>query len=130
MANTKISDLSAASALDGTEEMAGVQSAANVKITPAQVRTYIRAVQHNPEGTGTFDCDDIDTGSMQIAYGNCTNAPTATSTDAFIIFTITDSNGTTTRRQVAIQLTGTSEGTIYERALTTGIWSSWDPINP
>jgi hypothetical protein len=40
MANTKISAFSAASALTGTEELGGVQSAANAKITPAQIKTY------------------------------------------------------------------------------------------
>ena len=36
MANVKISGMSAASALDGTELVAGVQSSANAKITAAQ----------------------------------------------------------------------------------------------
>jgi hypothetical protein len=42
MANTKISALSAASALAGTEELAGVQSAANAKVTIDQIKTYCR----------------------------------------------------------------------------------------
>lgn len=43
MADTKISALSAAAALGGTEEIPGVQSAANVKLTPAQIKTYTSA---------------------------------------------------------------------------------------
>lgn len=43
MADTKISALAAASALGGTEEIPGVQSAGNVKITPAQIKTYTSA---------------------------------------------------------------------------------------
>jgi hypothetical protein len=41
MADTKISDDAAASALVGTELFAGVQSGANVKITAAQIATYV-----------------------------------------------------------------------------------------
>ncbi len=47
MADTKISALGAAAALDGTEEIPGVQSAANVKLTPAQVVTYILGLANN-----------------------------------------------------------------------------------
>lgn len=43
MAGTKISALTAAAALGGTEEIPGVQSAANVKITPAQIKTFTSA---------------------------------------------------------------------------------------
>ncbi len=43
MADTKISALSNASALGGTEQIAGVQSAANVNITPAQIKTFTSA---------------------------------------------------------------------------------------
>jgi hypothetical protein len=40
MSNTKISADPDASALDGTEQLAGVQGGANVNITPAQIVTY------------------------------------------------------------------------------------------
>lgn len=43
MANTKISALTNASALGGTEQLAGVQSAGNVNITPAQIKTFTSA---------------------------------------------------------------------------------------
>lgn len=41
MADTKISALPAANALGGTEKIPGVQSSANVAITPDQIRSYI-----------------------------------------------------------------------------------------
>lgn len=41
MPDTKISALTSASALGGTEVVPGVQSAANVKITAAQIQTYV-----------------------------------------------------------------------------------------
>jgi len=41
MADEKISQMPNASALGGSEQMAGVQSSANVNITPTQVKTYI-----------------------------------------------------------------------------------------
>jgi len=45
MANLKISELSAASALGGTEVGAGVQAAGNVKITADQLKTYCRELK-------------------------------------------------------------------------------------
>jgi hypothetical protein len=44
MAGIKTSNEAAATALDGTETIRGVQSGGNVKITGAQLRTYIRTV--------------------------------------------------------------------------------------
>lgn len=41
MADTKISALSSATTLGGTELLAGVQSGGNVSITPAQIATYV-----------------------------------------------------------------------------------------
>src|SRR5882757_10407921 len=40
MSNTKISSMPIASALGGTEQLAGVQAGANVNITPAQIKTF------------------------------------------------------------------------------------------
>lgn len=42
MADTKISAEGSASALDGTELIPGVQGGANVKMTPAQIKTYTK----------------------------------------------------------------------------------------
>lgn len=41
MADTKISAMAAATALAGTEAIPGVQAGGNVKITPAQISTYL-----------------------------------------------------------------------------------------
>lgn len=43
MANTKISAMTAASTLDGTEVYASVQAGANVKVTGAQIKTLVSA---------------------------------------------------------------------------------------
>ncbi len=43
MAGTKISALPAASALGGTEAIPGVQGGINVKLTPAQIKTFVSA---------------------------------------------------------------------------------------
>lgn len=43
MANTKISAFPNASALGGTEQLAGVQSSADVNITPTQIKTFTSA---------------------------------------------------------------------------------------
>lgn len=54
MANAKISALSAAAALGGTETIPGVQSGVTVKLTPAQIKTYVSA---SPSFTGTIGSD-------------------------------------------------------------------------
>ena len=41
MANTKISALPNAAALGGTEQIPGVQSAADVKLTPNQIASFL-----------------------------------------------------------------------------------------
>lgn len=43
MALTKISELTAAGALDGTEMLPGVQSSTTKRLTPAQIRTYLNS---------------------------------------------------------------------------------------
>lgn len=50
MANVKITDLAAASALDGTEELEIVQGGTNKAVTPAQILTYIQDAS-GPDGT-------------------------------------------------------------------------------
>jgi len=42
MSSVKISAMTAAVALDGTEKLAGVQSGSNVYATPSQIKTYAR----------------------------------------------------------------------------------------
>lgn len=63
MANVKISQLSASSALSGTEVMAGVQGSTSVKISADQIKDYITGSDLNITGnitlTGTVDGRDI-----------------------------------------------------------------------
>lgn len=47
MADTKLTDLAAASTLDGTEVVYGVQSSSNVKITTLQIKTYANGISRS-----------------------------------------------------------------------------------
>ena len=62
MTYSKISELTAASALAGTEVLPVVQSSATVKVTPAQIKTYV-------DGTGVSNTSVI-TGEYQFTNGN------------------------------------------------------------
>lgn len=53
MADSKISAFSNATALDGTEKLAGVQGGANVNITPAQIKTYASTLVADAINDGT-----------------------------------------------------------------------------
>jgi hypothetical protein len=53
MADTKISADPSAAALAGSEFLAGVQSSANVKITPAQLKTFVLTTPNIGVATGT-----------------------------------------------------------------------------
>ncbi len=50
MADTKISNMPAASALDGSELLAGVQGGVNVKITADQIRALVNGDGMTPKG--------------------------------------------------------------------------------
>lgn len=72
MANEKISAFAAASALTGTEELGGVQSAANAKITPAQIKTYCNTmvalgtpVMYPSLSIGTIAATDVSLATLQ-----------------------------------------------------------------
>lgn len=60
MANTKISGLSAAAALDGTEEIPGVQGGGNVKITVNEIRGNITPHTVNFTGWNMDTTQDFD----------------------------------------------------------------------
>lgn len=53
MADKKISELDSATTLSGTEQIPAVQSAANVKLTPAQIETYLALGDAAKKDTGT-----------------------------------------------------------------------------
>lgn len=72
MADTKISALSAGSALGGTEEIPIVQSSSTVKATPAQMKTYVTATPLAVVGNSTAGAEirlpeDTDNGSNYVA---------------------------------------------------------------
>jgi len=76
MANTKISAMTNASALGGTEQLAGVQSGANVNVTPSQIKTFTTV--------GTSTNDNAAAGSVgeyvssNIATGSAVSLTTTT----------------------------------------------------
>lgn len=78
MANTEISNFSAASALVGDELLAGVQSGNNVKITPAQLLTYMAAaaamIEAIQDAVGGIL---LDTGDIDFTYSDATPGITA-----------------------------------------------------
>jgi hypothetical protein len=58
----KISEMTDASALTGTEQIPAVQSGANVKLTPAQLETYLNL--------GNAAAKDVGTGAGDVAAGD------------------------------------------------------------
>jgi hypothetical protein len=86
-ADVKISALPAASALGGTEALAGVQSGATVKITPAQISTYVA-----PKAQGMLN--------VRLAYGGVPDGSTNNNTTIAAAFTaanaFTNANGSPT----------------------------------
>jgi hypothetical protein len=104
MANEKISAFAAASALTGTEELGGVQSAANAKITPAQIKAYCNTYVTLPGG---FQYPKLNPQGLvaNAAYTAVNGQTLATNADEFQIIgrivwssgagTKTVSNGTT-----------------------------------
>ena len=65
MPNAKISELTSASALDGTEQIAIVQSSTTVKTTVNDVKNYLIATNIEVSATETVDLGDA-------AYDNAT----------------------------------------------------------
>jgi len=62
MANVKITDLPAGTALGGTEEFESVQSAASVKLTADQIKTFVGESLTISNGVGSFDSITITAG--------------------------------------------------------------------
>lgn len=67
MANEKISEGTAAAALDGTEQIPGVQSGANVTMTAAQVKAYAAA---NLKGSNLAAYSNLGSKIAKIAEDN------------------------------------------------------------
>lgn len=98
MADTKISNMTAASTLDGTELVAGVQSGANVKITTLQQKTL-----------------SVGAGSVSIASGKTltgSNTLTLAGTDSTVM-TFPSTSATIARTDAANTFTGASTATSW-----------------
>lgn len=67
MADTKISALTDASALAGTEQIPGVQSGGNVKLTPTQIATYlgVNSGTYTPTLTNVSNCASLTSDGAQ-----------------------------------------------------------------
>lgn len=73
MADTKISALGNASALGGTEQIPAVQGGVNVKLTPAQLATYLgtNSGTYTPTGTNVANAGTITSdGAQWLRVGN------------------------------------------------------------
>jgi hypothetical protein len=96
MADTKISALSSASSLGGSEQIPGVQSGSNVKLTPDQIKTYVGlgsalAIANGGTGQGTksaaFDALSPMTTKGDLIVGGTAgaNARLAVGTDGYVL---------------------------------------------
>lgn len=145
MANTKISADPNASALTGTEQLAGVQGGANVNITPAQIRTYAAA---NLTGTNVaaysaignkiaLSAEDNDANTFLrpgVYYGHggaSTNLPD--NAQNFVIIVVRQGAfGSGLIYQTAIELNGANICNVYVRASTDSTpsgWGAWSSPN-
>lgn len=98
MADTKISALTSAAALDGTEILAGAQSAATVGITAAQVKTYTSA------------SPTLVTPTIGVATATSVNKLTITAPASSAVLTI--ANGKTLTCSNTLTLTATDSSTL------------------
>lgn len=82
MPDTKISADPLASALGGTESLAGVQGGGNVRITPAQIRDFIAADATFIEALQDLTASFLGAGSnVSISYNDAGNSLSISSTD-------------------------------------------------
>lgn len=95
MANTKTSDETAAAALTGAELFRGVQSAANVKVTGAQIKTLA-----NTSVEATISASEIDWNNADTHYKTLGASTTFTFANA--------ANG----KQIVVAITGASTYTV------------------
>jgi hypothetical protein len=145
MANTKISGLTAASALVGTEEIPGVQGGGNVKITPAQIKTYaasdltgsnvaaysatgsVIAVSNEDNDANTF----LKPGVYYAHGGASSNLPD--NAQNFVILVARQGSfGSGLIYQTAIELNGANICYVYVRVSTDSTpsgWGAWSSPN-
>ncbi len=82
---SKISQMTDATALSGTEQIPGVQEGSNVKLTPAQVETFLSLGDAAKKNTGT--------GSDDVAAGNHTHTDLHTHSNKSTLDKIGESGG-------------------------------------
>lgn len=124
MANTKISELSAAATLDGTETFPVVQSTATVKATPAQVRTLLSALPVNVE-TASYTLALSDAGGtveMDVGSANDVTVPAEASVD-FPVGTVIEVCQVGAGQTTIVEDTGVTVNT-PETLVLTGQWST------
>lgn len=94
MANKKISELTAATALDGTEIIAVVQSSATVRTTVNEVKNYLIATNIDVSATQSVDLGDA-------AYDNATMIKlTWLGGSGNMTLTLPSANGSNTNRTI------------------------------
>lgn len=123
MADTKISALTNASALSGTEEMAGTQGGASVAIAVSQINDRMRTVISG--ATGTANQNSAGTETVQVLTSNA--ASNSTTTIATVMTTnsipagtykyrydiIAQSGATTTSHKFSVNAGGTVSRHLY-----------------
>ena len=94
MPNAKISELTSASALDGTEQIAVVQSSTTVKTTVNDVKNYLIATNITVSASETVDLGDA-------AYDNATMIKlTWSGGSGNMTLTLPSANGSNTNRTI------------------------------
>lgn len=126
MANSTVSALSAASALDGTELYYGVQAAADTKVTGAQIATLARSASTGNLGFATgaggtvTQATSRTTGvTLNKACGSITLVSAAGST-TIAAFTVTNSTVAATDTIIVAQKSGTDRYRTYVTAVAAG----------
>ena len=126
MANSTVSALSAASALDGTELYYGVQGGADTKVTGAQISTLARSASTGNLGFATgaggavTQATSRTTGvTLNKACGAITLVSAAGST-TIAAFTVTNSVVAATDTVIVCQKSGTDRYRTYVTAVAAG----------
>jgi hypothetical protein len=136
--SSKISALTAASALTGVELLAGVQGGANVKITPAQIRDYVLADPALVETAQDAAAAMLAAGAnVAVSYNDAANSFTISSTDTTLTqeqvedmvaaLVVQGSNVTVTYNDAAGTLTvastaGGGSGVAHHPGYVSGRW--------
>lgn len=120
MADTKISALTAGTALAGTEEIPGVQSATTVKFTPAQIRTYVQANMTAATITGGTVTDPATPFTITQTWNDAA--------DTFIgaDISITNTASASTSLPLRVQVGGSDVFKVFTNGVTFNTWNTQD----